>query len=215
MRMLDARIEWNRRSTKFVPEDDELRNREHVRSYGPKCHLHVKGCDATVQVMRRLLPFALASVLVKAAPHAKAVTMAGLKLPNGKKRSSFHGPSNAALHYDQRLLHAAKIAHSKAHSRSTSYCWRYVKNALVSSGAVDSRPTTRYAKQAGTELCQHYGFRKLDIKDPYSAPVGAVLVYGGSHTGHVEIRTENGFVSDFYTTRAHTRPLIGIYVKPA
>lgn len=166
--------------------------------------------------MRRLLPFALASVLVKTAPHAKAVMLTELKIPAYKKRSSQnHCPSSASLHYDQRLLHAAKIAHTKAHKHSTAYCWRYVKNALVSSGVVQSRPTTRFAKQAGTELCQSYGFRKLDIRDPYSAPVGAVLVYGGSHTGHVEIRTENGFVSDFYSARAHTRPLIGIYVKPA
>lgn len=168
--------------------------------------------------MRRLLPFALASVLVKTAPHGHAaVLMAELKMPLSKKRSATLEPggANGNLHYDQRLVHAAKIAHARAHAHSTSYCWRYVKNALVASGVVGSRPSTRYAKQAGAELCEHYGFRKLDIRDPYGAPVGAVLVYGGSYTGHVEIRTENGFVSDFYSAKAHTRPLIGIYVKPS
>jgi len=41
-----------------------------------------------------------------------------------------------------------------------------------------------------------------------------VLVYGGPGAGHVEFRTEQGFVSDFLSLHPSTRPLIGIYIKP-
>ena len=45
-------------------------------------------------------------------------------------------------------------------------------------------------------------------------PVGSVLVYGGRGAGHVEIRTEGGFVSDFVSRTPSERPLVGVYVKP-
>ena len=41
-----------------------------------------------------------------------------------------------------------------------------------------------------------------------------MLVYGGRGAGHIEFRTNTGFVSDFYNTNPSTRPLIGVYVKP-
>ncbi len=93
-------------------------------------------------------------------------------------------------------------------------CWRYVKAALLASGAVDSYPQTALARQAGDELVRRYGFKRLAMCDPYQAPVGAVLVYGsGRAAGHVEIRTRHGFASDFRTTTPSRRPLIGIYAK--
>jgi hypothetical protein len=47
------------------------------------------------------------------------------------------------------------------------------------------------------------------------APVGAVLVYshGTSGYGHVEIRTKNGFVSDYFSKNRCKYPLIAAYVK--
>jgi len=70
------------------------------------------------------------------------------------------------------------------------------------------------AKQAGQELVSNYGFKKVTVSDPYSAPVGAVLVYGaGRAAGHVEIRTADGFVSDFRSKTPSRRPLIGVYTK--
>ena len=57
--------------------------------------------------------------------------------------------------------------------------------------------------------------KKLSTKDPYAAPVGAVIVYGGRDAGHVELRTESGFASDFASRRPYPRPVLGIYVKPA
>jgi hypothetical protein len=115
---------------------------------------------------------------------------------------------------DPKLMRAATIAEERARAHSRSKCWRYVKEALVASGAVDSYPKTAYAKEAGKELVNSYGFKKLSVRDPFKAPVGSVLVYGASRAaGHVEFRTKNGFVSDFRSKVPSRRPLIGVYTK--
>ena len=113
-----------------------------------------------------------------------------------------------------KLMHAATIAVERAHAHSRSMCWHYVKEALVASGAVNSYPKTVYAKDAGRELMDSYGFKKLSVRDPFKAPVGSVLVYGGSRAaGHVEIRTRDGFVSDFKSRIPSPRHLVGVYAK--
>ncbi len=112
------------------------------------------------------------------------------------------------------LARAASIAQERAYAHSKSRCWHYVKDALLAAGAVDSRPKTALAKQAADELVQVYGFKRLPIRDPYAAPIGAVLVYGsGRAAGHVEIRTKTGFVSDFRSPKPSKRPLIGVFAK--
>jgi hypothetical protein len=117
-------------------------------------------------------------------------------------------------HIDPKLTRAATIAQERAHAHSRSLCWRYVKEALLASGAVNSYPKTAYAKDAGSELVQTYGFKKMSVRDPFKAPVGAVLVYGARKAaGHVEIRTKEGFVSDFRSKTPSPRPLLGIYSK--
>jgi hypothetical protein len=115
--------------------------------------------------------------------------------------------------YDHRMIHAAEIATKRAHPKMTWHCWKYVKDALVESGVVSQRPKSPWAKDAGDELCEKFGFTKLPVRDPYDAPVGAVVVYGGPDAGHVELRTEHGFVSDFVSRTPYPRPLIGVYVK--
>jgi hypothetical protein len=126
------------------------------------------------------------------------------------------GPKATSYRYDSRMIRAAQIAQERARSHSTSRCWRYVKQALLAAGAVDSYPKTAYARQAADELPASYGFKKLKTLDPTKAPVGAVLVYGGKDAGHVEIKTATGYVSDFQSDKpyTHKRPLIGIFVKP-
>jgi hypothetical protein len=116
---------------------------------------------------------------------------------------------------DPKLLRAASIADDRAHARSKAQCWHYVKEALVASGAVNSYPRTAYAVQAGEELVRNYGFRKLSVRDPYEAPLGAVLVYshGSNGAGHVEIRTKNGFVSDYHSKNRCGYPLLAVYGK--
>lgn len=113
-----------------------------------------------------------------------------------------------------RLARAATIAQERANAHSKAKCWRYVKEALFAAGAVDSYPKTSLAKQAGDELVKSYGFKKMPMSDPYAAPVGAVLVYTArGKAGHVEIRTRDGFVSDFKAPTPSKRKLIGIYAK--
>lgn len=127
----------------------------------------------------------------------------------------FFGPKSSGIKYDSRMIRAAEIAEARARGHSVKRCWRYVKNALLAAEAVNSYPGTAYAKQAGSELTTNYGFKPIRVSNPYDAPVGSVLVYGGKGAGHVEIRTDDGFVSDFKSAKPSKRPLIGVYVKPS
>lgn len=83
----------------------------------------------------------------------------------------------------------------------------------MASGIIDSRPKTVLAKQAAQELVSNYGFKRLAVTDPYQAPIGSVLVYDARAAGHIEIRTANGFVSDFRSKTPSRRPLLGVFVK--
>jgi hypothetical protein len=116
---------------------------------------------------------------------------------------------------DPKLLRAASIADERANARSKQRCWHYVKQALVASGTITSYPRTAYARQAGEELVRDYGFKRLSVRDPYDAPLGAVLVYshGRNGAGHVELRTKNGFVSDYSSKTRCRYPLLAVYGK--
>ena len=115
---------------------------------------------------------------------------------------------------DNRLVQAATLAQERAHAHSRSRCWHYVKDALLASGVIDSRPKSDLARDAASELVSNYGFKRLSITDPFAAPVGSVLVYGTARSvGHVEIRTKDGFVSDFRSLTPSKRPLMGVYAK--
>ena len=115
---------------------------------------------------------------------------------------------------DPKLTRAATIAEERAHAHSRRQCWHYVKEALLAAGVIKSRPTTPYAKQAGQELVNNFGFKKLPVNDPYQAPIGSVLVYNANRAaGHVEIRTKDGFVSDFRSKTPSRRPLLGVFVR--
>jgi hypothetical protein len=114
---------------------------------------------------------------------------------------------------DPHLVKASRIADTNAFPHTHLRCWQYVKNALLQAGAVGARPSTSYACQAGSELTSRYGFVRLPIRDPYRAPIGAVLVYQGGGAGHVEIRTAHGFASDYRSVWACRYRLIGVYAK--
>ena len=128
---------------------------------------------------------------------------------------SLFGPQSRGLHYDPRMIRAAQIARQRAHPHMTWHCWAYVKDALVAAEVIQSRPTSAWAREAGHELMRNYGFKRLSTRNPYDAPVGAVIVYGGNDAGHVELRTPTGFASDFVSSEAYPRPVLGIYIKPA
>jgi len=147
------------------------------------------------------------------------------KTPGGKKESvpviTQYYPNQIVYpygkidrHIDGRMMQAATIAQERAHAHSRSRCWHYVKDALLASGVIDSRPKTELARDAASELVSNYGFKRLPVTDPFSAPVGSVLVYGTSRSvGHVELRTRDGFVSDFRSKTPSRRPLLGVYAK--
>jgi hypothetical protein len=147
------------------------------------------------------------------------------KTPDGKKESipviSQYYPKQIIYpygkidrHIDSRLMQAATIAQERAHAHSRSRCWHYVKDALLASGVIDSRPKTELARDAAQELVSNYGFKRLSVSDPFSAPVGSILVYGSARSvGHVELRTRDGFVSDFRSKTPSRRPLLGVYAK--
>ena len=125
-----------------------------------------------------------------------------------------HPLARADKHFDPKLMRAASIAEERAHAHSRSMCWHYVKEALLASGVIDSRPKSELARDAADDLVTNYGFRKLSVRDPFAAPIGSVLVYGTTRSvGHVEIRTKDGFVSDFRSPTPSRRPLIGVYAK--
>jgi hypothetical protein len=145
--------------------------------------------------------------------------------PQGKKESvpviTDYYPKRIVYPYakidrriDSRLVQAATLAQERAHAHSRSRCWHYVKDALLASGVIESRPKTDLARDAASELVNNYGFKRLSITDPFAAPVGSVLVYGTARSvGHVELRTKDGFVSDFRSPTPSKRPLMGVYAK--
>src|SRR5436309_2806651 len=147
------------------------------------------------------------------------------KTDDGKRESvpviSQYYPKRLAYPYakidrriDSRLVQAATLAQERAHAHSRSRCWHYVKDALLASGVIDSRPKTELARDAASELVNNYGFKKLSVTNPFAAPVGSVLVYGTARSvGHVELRTKDGFVSDFRSPTPSKRPLVGVYAK--
>jgi hypothetical protein len=147
------------------------------------------------------------------------------KAPGGKKESvpviTQYYPKQIVYpygkvdrHLDTRMMQAATIAQERAHAHSRSRCWHYVKDALLASGVIDSRPKSELARDAAADLVGNYGFKRLNVSDPFSAPVGSVLVYGTSRSvGHVELRTRDGFVSDFNSKTPSRRPLLGVYAK--
>ncbi len=124
-----------------------------------------------------------------------------------------HQDASVDSRLDPRLRRAATIAQERANARSRSRCWQYVKQALLESGVIHSYPKTNYASQAGEELVQNFGFKRLPIHDQFAAPLGSVLVFGHGAEGHVVIRTKSGFVSDYWTSNRCKYPLVAVYGK--
>lgn len=124
-----------------------------------------------------------------------------------------HPDARVDSRLDPRLSRAASIAQERANARSKARCWRYVKEALIAAGVINSYPKTNYASQAGEELVRDYGFKRLPVRDQFAAPIGSVLVFGHGSTGHVVIRTKTGFVSDYWTKNRCKYPLVAVYGK--
>ncbi len=83
----------------------------------------------------------------------RPVARYSFKTPQGKKESvpviTQYYPKQIVYplakidrHIDRKLMQAATIAQERAHAHSRSRCWHYVKDALLASGVIDSRPKT-------------------------------------------------------------------------
>ncbi|MFV8259411.1 hypothetical protein ACNQKP_16510 [Bdellovibrio bacteriovorus] len=126
-------------------------------------------------------------------------------------------------------------------SRSTSYCYRYVKRALMGGDMIDRYPPGGHARDAVRDLKAQGMINLMDnpkyrdmIKSPADVPKGAVIVYhnGTKESGDVQIKTDwgdnGGFVSDFYSNNSFLsspkarryakqgKPyrMIGVMIKP-
>lgn len=105
---------------------------------------------------------------------------------------------------------------------SKGQCYRHAKVGLKVSGLVDKYLKGESAKTAGREL-EKWCFQNILglVRTPEEAPVGSILVYEGGRHGHLEVRTEDGFVSDYTSRNPRTgkgysgrnRILTGVYVK--
>ena len=124
---------------------------------------------------------------------------------------------------NQTAQHSSRFSFKTADGKreSVPVISQYYPNRIVYPYAkVDRRIDSRLvqaatlARDAAQELVSNYGFKRLSVTDPFAAPVGSVLVYGTSRSvGHVELRTKDGFVSDFRSPTPSRRPLVGVYAK--
>jgi LysM repeat protein len=138
---------------------------------------------------------------------------------------------------DYAALHLADVAEARAGNRARGKSYKWVKEALLASGMVKDYFPGVSAISAGQELAKR-GFTNLlalsgsKIRSPHDAPTGSVLLYAATPSatdrnaqlGHMEVRTRNGFASDYATQEARTGAaanglhgrdavLIGVYVK--
>ncbi|WP_432722886.1 hypothetical protein R0381_001421 [Jeongeupia wiesaeckerbachi] len=138
---------------------------------------------------------------------------------------------------------------NKSSSKSEGWCAKYVKLALMRSGVVRNGALTFESGSQGAKQLMEAGFQDVtkDVPDPRWAAPGDVIVYrwnsaayekrkkmsrwGGSKAkpnnalfnhGHIEIRTYDGYISDFkgnsggYCIYSHGKyELVGIYRSPA
>lgn len=112
-----------------------------------------------------------------------------------------------------------KSAKSNAEPRSTKYCYRYVKNAMLESKMIASRPDGNAdVAVKGMQAKGMYNmlddprYKAIIAGDPRKAPKGAIIIYGNQgskppHWGDTQIKTESGrggqFVSDFISSNTY------------
>ncbi|MFA6080523.1 MAG: hypothetical protein WC753_03545 [Candidatus Gracilibacteria bacterium] len=97
---------------------------------------------------------------------------------------------------------------------STGTCYKSVKNHLCAAGYVESsyKMTQGSAQNAASDL-QSIGFSNVG-PNIGNAQVGDVCVYSGGAHGHIEIKTGDGYASDFFASHPSGRKLIGVWRPP-
>jgi hypothetical protein len=155
----------------------------------------------------------------KTAKNTQTIAHYSYKSPEGKKESvaviTEYYPKQIIYPFakidrriDGKLMRAATIAQERAHAHSRSMCWHYVKEALLASGVIDSRPKSELAKDAAQDLVSNYGFKKLSVSDPFATPVGSVLVLWRQTTPPVMSRSALRTVSSATSFRKRHHPVL-------
>ena len=128
----------------------------------------------------------------------------------GKKDETLSGPVAATKSRKGEVI----SVYRKREDSSLGRCYKYVKIALLASGMTKHYLGQEAAKNAGPELKKE-GYRDLldnqdhGMKSPYDAPEGAVIVYDVTDRtpwGHIEVRINGGFASDYFSERPRTSP---------
>ena len=115
---------------------------------------------------------------------------------------------------------------TKSKTDSLGWCARYVRFILNDCGVLPNNSIARYAENAGSAL-ERQGFRRLGILNPDQAPLGSIIVYGGTcpaspkgaDPGHIEIKTGSSeYTSDYVanaarSTQTECRRVTGIYFR--
>ncbi len=192
---------------------------------------------ADQQVRANLVGTLIAAIATGAGIDAQAARNAGLiETENNALKIIVKG--NDVPTPGEASMNAAQLAKDRVLPKSRGQCLRFCKIALLNAGAVDSYLNAAAAKDAGKELVQQ-GFinilenKNSNINSPYDALPGSILIYDATPDatdanriyGHIEIRTNDGFASDYFSKNARTglssnglngrgRKLIGVYVKP-
>ena len=150
-----------------------------------------------------------------AAPAAKtgATATAAAPVVAEKRSAESKHPEAQVKKIDPADKIQATITYALAHKEPHSIhrCLRYVKHALVAGGLLSKYPGVEHAKDFGPVL-QKEGFKNLLETAPgtnlSTAPVGSVIIYkpvekqthdGKVISGHIEIKYDKGYVSDFST----------------
>lgn len=98
---------------------------------------------------------------------------------------------------------------------STGTCYKSVKNHLCAAGYVDSSyKMTQWSAQNAASDLQNIWFSNV-WPNIWNAQPGDVCVYSGWAHGHIEIKTDGWFASDFFSNNASGRKLIGVWRPPA
>ena len=146
---------------------------------------------------------------------------------NGEKKTTYGAGIVKMFKDDPNSISKFK---EKEGTKSIGLCASYVKAALCISGAW-STYHSGHAQELNSAF-EEEGFTNIidKLDSPYDAPIGAVIILQYGNYGHIEIKTKEGFISDFIQNNSvlgskadvvgmeHTqndvhRKVIGIWVK--
>jgi LysM repeat protein len=158
---------------------------------------------------------ALPKPAAPSSPPAAPVSVPGKPVVNESRDARSKHPVANVVATPQSGTMAAAIAYAMKHKepKSVHLCLKYVKRALFATKMIRTYPGIVAAKDFGPFLGKEGFANLLDTKpgtNLKNAPVGAVIIYrpiemqeyrGKTLYGHIEIKTESGYVSDYFTER--------------